>query len=80
MLNFGTNSGGVLASSAKTGIDSKHKIYFQNKGLIGVNLSGTVDGRHPANHLECINLVNNGINYQPQLVKAGFQPSTIVVS
>ena len=28
-------------------------------------------------HLGCINLVNNGINYKPQLVNAGFQPSTV---
>ena len=28
-------------------------------------------------HLGCINLVNNGINDQPQLVNAGFQPSTV---
>ena len=27
-------------------------------------------------HLGC-NLANNGINYQPQLVNAGFQPSTV---
>ena len=32
----------------------------------------TVDGRKLANHLGCINLVNNGINYKPQLVQAGF--------
>ena len=30
-------------------------------------------------HLGCINPVNNGINYQPQLVIAGFQPSTEVL-
>jgi len=28
-------------------------------------------------HLGCINPVNNGINYQPQLVIAGFLPSTV---
>ncbi len=28
------------------------------------------------NHLRCIN-TNNGINYQPQLVNAGFQASTV---
>ena len=33
----------------------------------------TVDGRNPANHLgRCQNSANNGINYQPQLVTAGF--------
>ena len=39
----------------------------------------TVDGWNPkANHLGwCQNLVNNGITYQPQLVIAGFQPSTV---
>ena len=28
-------------------------------------------------YLGCIILVNNGMNYQPQLVNAGFQPSTV---
>ena len=38
----------------------------------------TVDGRNPIpNHLGYINLVNNGINYQPQLVLFGFLPSTV---
>ena len=33
----------------------------------------TVDGTEiPNNHLRCINPVNTGINYQPQLVIAGF--------
>ena len=32
----------------------------------------------PNNHLGCIKpVVNNGINYQSQLVNAGFQPSTV---
>ena len=32
----------------------------------------------PNNHLGCIKpVVNNGINYQPQLVNAGFLPSTV---
>ena len=32
----------------------------------------------PNNHLRCMKpVVNNGINYQPQLVIAGFQPSTV---
>ena len=34
----------------------------------------TVDGWNPANHLGwCWNPINNGINYQPQQVNAGFQ-------
>ena len=33
--------------------------------LCGCCCIHTVDGRNPANHLECINLVNNGINYLP---------------
>ena len=38
-----------------------------------------VDGSEiPNNHLGCIKpVVNNGINYQPQLVLAGFLPSTV---
>ena len=32
----------------------------------------TVDGRNPANHLGFINLVSNGINYQPQVVSRMF--------
>ena len=32
------------------------------------------------NHLGYINLANNGINYQPQLVIAGFLPSTVSFS
>ena len=33
----------------------------------------TVDGKNPANHLGCFwSLVNDGIDYQPQLVNAGF--------
>ena len=35
----------------------------------------TVDGRNPANHLECINFVNKGINYQ--LVSRIAEPSTV---
>ncbi len=35
----------------------------------------TVDRRNPANHLGCINLVNNGINYLS--TGAGFLPSTV---
>ena len=38
----------------------------------------TVDGKNLANHLGCIKNVDNGINYQPQLVITGFQPSTVV--
>ena len=34
-------------------------------GLVQVD---TVDGRNPAPPLGCKNPVNNGINYQPQLV------------
>ena len=34
----------------------------------------TVDGRKPGMYK---NLVNNRINYQPQLVNAGFLPSTV---
>jgi len=30
----------------------------------------TVDGRNPANQLDVKNLVNNGMNYQPQVVNA----------
>ena len=30
----------------------------------------------PNNHLGCMKPYNNGKNYQPQLVNAGFQPST----
>ena len=37
-----------------------------------VRLDDTVDERNPANHL----LVNNGINYQPQLVSRISEPST----
>ena len=38
----------------------------------------TVDGWNPNNHLGwCWNPINNGKNYQPQLVIAGFQPSTV---
>ena len=39
----------------------------------------TVDGRNPANHLGCIKpcTVDDGINYQPQLVDAEFLPSTV---
>ena len=39
----------------------------------------TVDGSEiPNNHLGCIKQnVDNGIKYQPQLVLAGFQPSTV---
>ena len=43
-------------------------------------LNDTVDGSEiPKNHrLDVQNLVNNGINYQPQLVIAGFlNPSTV---
>ena len=32
----------------------------------------TVDGGNPANHLGCKKLVNNGRNYQPQLVQDFF--------
>ena len=37
----------------------------------------SVDGGNLA-PLGCTNPVNHGINYQPQLVNAGFQPSTVV--
>ena len=43
------------------------------------NGGDTVDGWNLANHLGwCWNPINNGKNYQPQLVLAGFQPSTVV--
>ena len=37
-------------------------------GVVGWLNLDEVDGRSPANHLGCINLVNIGINYQPQQV------------
>ena len=41
-------------------------------------LGATVDGRNRAiTTWDVENTVNNGINYQPQLVTAGFQPSTV---
>ena len=42
-------------------------------------IHGNVDGWNPIpNHLGwCWNPINNGKNYQPQLVIAGFQPSTV---
>ena len=45
----------------------------------GIVMHDKVDGRNPkANHLGCFgNPVNNVINYQPQLVTAGFLPSTV---
>jgi len=39
----------------------------------------SVDGRNPAiTAWDVLNLVNSGMNYQPQLVNAGFIPSTVL--
>ena len=47
--------------------------------FVNIFQGDTVDGRNPNNHLGwCWNPVNNGMNYQPQLVIAGFQPLTVV--
>ena len=43
----------------------------------GYVVEPTVHGWNPARKPPVWNPINNGINYQPQLVKAGFQPSTV---
>ena len=51
-----------------------------NSGFDGCKkYNNTVDGRNPkANHLTCMKrVVNNGINYQPQLVSRISEPSTV---
>ena len=55
-------------------------INFQEGYLLDIKVSNdTVDGRNPNNHLECIKPCKSwDFNYRPQLVNAGFQPSTVV--
>ena len=51
--------------------------YGKGRGSAGTPFFGTVDGWNLAITWEVWNPISNGINYQSQLVNAGFQPSTV---
>ena len=53
--------------------NDKHLIakFWIQKFQVNMKRGPTVDGRNPANQ-DVKNPVNNGMNYQPQLVNAGF--------
>ena len=66
----------VRETWGKHWVESSFFVIYVNKGSV---MHDKVDGSEiPNNHLGCFwNPVNNVINYQPQLVLAGFLPSTV---